>query len=114
MANMAASQVTILAAWTEGNGAGKRRKCIRCTLATSNDGTGQGSATNRILAALFNMTLIEEVTPAVTSGNKLIVATPAYDGSSVLLYDVQNATDANRDDPADFINTTLRLTVKGY
>ena len=114
MANMASSQVTILKTWTEGDGTGKRRKCYRCTLATSNDGTGQGSATNTIPASLFNMSVIEEVTPGVTNGNKLIVAAPAYDGPSVLLFDVQNATDANRDDPADFINTTFRLTVKGY
>lgn len=114
MANMVASQVTILKTWTEGDGTGKRRKAYRVTLATSNDGTGQGSATNAIPASLFNMTVIEEVTLGVTDGNVLIVAAPAYDGSSVLLYDVQNATDANRDNPADFINTTLRLTVKGY
>lgn len=114
MANMAASQVTLLAAWTEGTGTGKRRQCRRVTLATSNDGTGQGSATNTIPASLFGMSVIEECSVAVTDGNKLLVAAPAYDGSSVLLFDVQNATDANRDDPADFINTVLRLTVKGY
>lgn len=115
MANMAQSQVTIVSSWTEGNTHGRRRTCVRATLATSNDGTGQGSATNTIPASLFGgLAYIEESTCAITSANKHVPASPSTDGTLLLLFNNTNATDANRADPADYINTTLTVTVKGY
>ena len=90
----------------------RRVRIVRIT--TSNDGTGQGSATNPIPASVFGMTNIEECSMATKSDGDLILAAPSYDGSSLLLYSIVNATDANRGDPADFINTTFQITVRGY
>lgn len=114
MANMAASQVTRVRAWTEGGMALKDRKVLIVRLATSNDATGQGSATNAIPASLFGMTVIEECSKGVKSDNDLLLAAPSYSGDKLLLYNLNNATDANRSDPADFINTTFQITVRGY
>jgi hypothetical protein len=110
MAALASSAVTLVRGWTEGSITGKNRKCWNVRLVL----TGQGTSTNSIDAALFEMTTIEEVAGGVDNGDLLVTARPNYAGTKVLLYDVQNATDANRDDPADFTGVTVQLTVKGY
>jgi hypothetical protein len=70
--------------------------------------------TNYIPAFVFEMTVIEECSVATKSDDDLILAAPSYNGTKLLLYDILNATDANRGDPADFVNTTFAVTVKGY
>lgn len=109
MADLAASAVTIERAWTEGGTAGKLVSCREVTLVL----TAQGTEANKILASVLELTKIEQAHGFRTSANKLIVASPSYDGSQLLLFDVQNATDASRDDPADF-TATIRGVVKGY
>ncbi len=110
MANLAASGVTVNAAWSEGNVTGKRHVAKLCSMVLS----GQGTTTNTIPAAAFGLTFIESCTNAVKSDDTVIYpAVPAHDGSAVLLMDVTNATDATRGAPAD-ITGTLYITVRGY
>lgn len=111
MADLAASAVTFESRWNEGGISGKRKTCARVRLTL----TGQGGATNRILASVFGMRKIEEATNFVTSDNASIyVAAPSQDGTILLLANLAQATDDNRDDPADVTSVTLVGTVKGY
>lgn len=109
MADLAVSAVTIERAWNEGGPAGKMVACREVTLVL----TGQGSLTNKIPASVLELTKIEQAGAFRTSADKIVLATPSYDGLNLTLYDVQNATDASRDDPADF-TATVRGVVKGY
>lgn len=106
MANLAASAVTVVSSWTEGNVNGKRHiaKLVRLVL------TGQGGATNLIGAAALGFTKIEQCSSAILSDNSVIYpAAPLYDGSAVgLILDCSAATA-----PAD-VTGTVQLTVKGY
>ena len=109
MADLAESAVVVEKAWTEGDIAGKRVSCRQVTLTL----TAQGTEANKITAAVLQLRVIEQASVFLTSANKLVVASPSYDGSQLLLFDVQNVTDASRDDPADF-TATVRGVVKGY
>jgi hypothetical protein len=109
MADLAVSAVVIERAWNEGGPAGKMVQCREVTLTL----TGQGSLTNKIPANVMELTKIEQALAFRTSADKLIIAGPSYDGVNLVLFDVQNATDASRDDPADF-TATVRGVVKGY
>jgi len=113
MASLAASQVTRLRTWTEGSVTGKERKCWRVSIATSSS-PGQGGTTNTIPASVFEMSVIEESSAAILADGTLIPTSPSSTGAALYLYDLTNATDANRADPADFISTTFVVTVKGY
>jgi len=77
--------------------------------------TGQGLAsTDTIDASTLGYTKILSCTNAVKSDDAVIViATPSYDGSKILLANLAQATDASRDDPAA-ITGTFRLTVTGF
>jgi hypothetical protein len=114
MAVLAASQVTVLNQWTEGGTNGRRRTCIRATVATSNDATGQGDATDNIPATVFGLTYLEESTVGIQSDNRCLLTAPSYDQTLLLLYNVEAATDGARSDPVNFVNTTFTVTVKGY
>lgn len=74
--------------------------------------TGQGGATNKILASVLGLSEIYEVRKCVTDGNTALLASPSYDGTYLNLYDVTNATDASRANPAD-ITDTIRVIVVG-
>jgi len=113
MAVAARSQVTVLKQWTEGGTNGRRLSARKVTIATSNDGTGQGGATNYIPASIFNLQSIEECSVGVQSDNRILLAAPSYDGSKLLLYDVEAGTDNLRSDPIDVINTTFTIVLKG-
>lgn len=109
MADLAQSAVVIERAWSEGGVTGKELSCRQVTLTL----TAQGTEANKITAAVLQLSKIEQSSVFLTSANKLVVASPSYDGSQLLLFDVQQVTDANRDDPADF-TATVRGVVKGY
>jgi len=115
MAVLTATSVTIIRAWSEGGTHGKDLSCRLVSIATNNDGSGNGSVTNAIPAAAVSLGTIEQAGPfVISSSNKLVPASPDSTGAYLLLYNITNATDANRNDPADYINTTIRGVVKGY
>ena len=110
MADLAATAVTIERAWTEGGISGKEVSCRQVTLVL----TAQGGATNKIPASVLSLTKIEQVSNFITSDNASVyIGAVAYDGSFVALANLAQATDANRDDPAD-VTATIRGVVKGY
>lgn len=77
------------------------------------DGAGTAS-TNTIDASTLGFTTITDCSNAIKSDDAVVViAVPAYDGSKILLANLAQATDANRDDPAA-ITGTFRITVTGY
>jgi len=113
MASLTSSGVTVIRAWTEGGPAGKDRLVIIARVATLSS-PGNGSATNPIPASAFGLSVIEESSMGTVSDGTIIATAPAYDGSGLRLYNLEQATDANRTDPADFISTTFQVTVRGY
>jgi len=62
----------------------------------------QGGSTNTIAAACFGLTTIEGADNArISSSDKIYLAGPSYDRTKLFIYDITNATDANRNNPAD-------------
>lgn len=111
MADLATSAVTLERAWSEGGTHGKDLSCRLVTLVL----TGQGGTTNRILASVLQLSKIEQATNFIDSANAgVIIANPSYDGSMLLLANLEQVTDANRADPADVTGVTVRGVVKGY
>lgn len=109
MATLAQSAVTIRDSWWEGGIPAKKTKVLSVTMVL----TGHGGATNTILASVFGLTTIREVTPVQTDDNSAVyLGAPSYDGTKLFLYDLSGATDATRDAPAD-ITDTVRCIVKG-
>lgn len=103
MADLAASAVSLISEWTEGGTNGRRLACRKLQLVL----TGQGTTTNKITAAILGFTKIQSASPAIGDANdRIVVASPSYDGSLLLLK--ASATEA----PAD-LTDTVRLTVKG-
>lgn len=107
MADLAISAATIERQWTEGGVAGKQFSGREVTLVL----TAQGTEANKIPASALRLSRIIRAENFRTSANKLVVAAPSYDLSQLLLFDVQNATDASRDDPADFTATVRGVVV---
>lgn len=104
MANLAASAVTLEEEWTEGDLNGKRFVTKKLKLVL----TGQGGATNKILASVLDFAKILKSQPASADGDDHIyVAAPSYDGSYLQLK--ASATDALAD-----ITDTIRVVVTGY
>lgn len=112
MAALTPSAVTVLRSWTDGGVSGKERIVKRVSFAV----TGQGTNTNAIPASAFGLRVIEECTNFIINapGLGLRVAVPHHDGSKILLYDMNDATDATRSAPKDFTGETLVGTVAGY
>lgn len=109
MANLAASAVTVEAVYSLGDKTGKLqgvRKHLKLAL------SGQGGGTNKIGAAALGLSKIRACGVFITSADKIIPATPSYDGSEVLLAALTEATDANRANPADS-SATGRIWVEG-
>lgn len=102
MANLASSAVTINATWTESGTNGRKWNVWDVTLVL----TGQGGTTNKILASLFEMTNIVDVTASRSSANALIAAAPSYDNTFLIMTATSGAA-------AD-VTATVRLIVKGY
>lgn len=107
MANLAASAVTVRETWKEGGTNARKFLAKAVTLNL----TGQGGTTNKIPASLFGMSKIWSIRDAVTDDNNILLATPSYDGSYILLLRV-GPTAAAVFAPAD-ITDIVRLTVLG-
>lgn len=75
--------------------------------------SSQGGATNFISATELGFGKILGSTLAQKSDDALALPTcPSYDGSKLFFYNPAQATDANRDDPAD-VTGTFRVHVWG-
>jgi len=109
MAAVTASQVTINRAWTEGGTSGKEIRCREVTLNLSS----QGTAANYISADVLELDKIEQAHSFRRDDDDIIAVTPSYDGLKLLVYNLKQATDANREDPAD-VTDIIRGIVKGY
>lgn len=73
----------------------------------------QGGATNTVDATTLGFNKILGSTGAQKSDDALALPTvPSYDGSKLFFYNPAQATDANRDDPAD-VTGTFRVLVWG-
>jgi len=111
MADLDASAVTVVRAWSEGGVTGKDRVGALLTLVL----TGQGSAANKITASALGFTKIESCGAILDVTNTLIYpAVPSSDGSAVYVANIENATDGSRGDPADLTTTEARIEVHGY
>lgn len=109
MAALAQSAVTFLRTWTEGGPSGKVIACRQVTLNI----TAQGTVANPIPASVLGLSsILYASTPQTTGNTRCAVAAPSFDGSILLLYDMNNLTDASRSAPADFA-VPLTLVVKG-
>lgn len=117
MADVAATAVTIIRSWTRGGTNGKRQRVMMADIA----GTfTAGGTTNRIPATIFpGFKVIEEcIGMGVLDDNSRVhLLVPSYDGSLLLAVDMDQATDANRNIPADITVTSprkIRVVVAGY
>lgn len=111
MANLDSTGVTVNEVWTEGGTNGRRVTCMDVSLVV----TGQGGTTNLIPASAFGLNYITQCSNFVVSTDASIyVGCPNNARTAVLLANLAQATDANRDDPADVTSVTLRGTIKGY
>lgn len=115
MADVAASAVTVVHQHhTAGpNGRARVRKVVRLA------GTfTAGTTANKIKASIMQLTKIEEVSMGVLDDNsKIYNLCPSADGTMILVQDVVNAADANKDNPRDITVTSPRVlifTVVGY
>jgi uracil phosphoribosyltransferase len=111
MADLAASAVTVVDQWTEGDLTGKRRVCKVLRLAL----TGQGGTTNKITAAVLGFSKIQSCSNALdyTNGTKVIPAVPNAAGTAILLADAANATATSHMTPGDATGFTIQLEVAG-
>lgn len=86
-----------------------RLKTKQLTLVLSS----QGGASNTVDASTLGFTKLLSSTMAQKSDDALALHTaPSYDGSKLFFYNPAQATDANRDDPAD-VTGTFRVMVTG-
>lgn len=107
MANLASTAVVINRAWTEGGVTGKdrMRRSLNITL------TGQGGATNKILASVLGFTKIEGCSNAVGATGQIYAAVPSYDGTYIQLC-VGTSTAVLA--VADVTGETINIEVAGY
>ncbi len=72
-----------------------------------------GGATNYIAASQLGFQKILRTSMAQKSDDALALHTaPSYDGTKLFFYNPAQATDANRDDPAD-VTGTFRVVIEG-
>ncbi len=75
--------------------------------------SSQGGATNTVDASTLGYSKILGSTMAQKSDDALALPTcPSYDGTKLFFYNPAQATDANRDDPAD-VTGTFRVLIWG-
>jgi len=114
MAALASSAVTVLKATNLVALGAPRLTTKRLTIVL----TGQGGGTNTIGATALGFTSFVDCSNAITSDDGFIFpASVSYDGATIRLIDVSNATDATRDVPSDIPSSsslTVRITVTGY
>jgi len=104
MANLLASNVTVLDAWTTGDTSSKRNvvKRVKWT------GTTAGGATNLIVATALGLTKILRCSNILLDATtkQVFPAVPNADGSAIFASNPAQGTDANRADPADIATST--------
>lgn len=114
MADVAASNVTILSTWNEGGVSGKRHVVARAKWT----GVTAGGVTNRVLASAFGFRQIFDCSDVLldASTKKVYPAEPSADGTMILLSNPNQATDANRADVADLAvgSDSAYITLRGF
>lgn len=114
MADLTRSNFTVNDTWYEGDIGGKQK--FVCKDVTISTGTAGGTS-NQIPKAIFDMNEIVSVDQRgasnVDPGKYLLM--PDYAGDNIIAIDIEQATDANRGDPADIAFATFptRLIIKG-
>lgn len=114
MANLASSNVTVLASWTSG-GINSRRNIVKRVKWT---GVTCGGTSNTIPASAFGMSKILAIHGAAlldASTKRVYPMTINSDGTLLYALDAVNATDASRNAPADIAPSSdyVYLTVEG-
>ncbi len=104
MANLLASNVTVLDSWVTGSTSSKRNKVRRVKWT----GTTAGGDTNKLLASAFGFTKILHCSDILldASTKSIHPAVPSADGSQILVMDPTTVTDANRANVADLATST--------
>ena len=104
MANLASSNVTTIASWTNG-GLNSRRNIVKQVKWTS---TTAGGTSNKLLATSFGLSKILNASNILldASTKKIYPTAVASDGSYLLVMDPAQATDANRPNVADLATST--------
>ncbi len=114
MADLAKANVTILSAYSSGGVNGKARKVIRAKFTS----TTAGGTTNKLVASAFGLRVIERCSNIFLDAatKRMYPAVPAPDGTYITTYDPNQATDANRNIPADIATSTdsAYVSVEGY
>lgn len=110
MADLTQTAVEVLDQWVVGD---RTQKIVRKVKRVKLSLTGQGTVANKIPASVFNFTHVHEAYNVITDGNTLLHASPSFDGSRLLLFNPNQATDANRGNPADITDTVI-VTVVGW
>lgn len=112
MAALTSAGVTLNGFYYLGLRPESKRKVVNVTLVLSS----QGGLTNNIPASLLGLRAVTRAYSGRDSSSKLYPAGPSYDGTTtgtyLVFYDLTNATDANRNAPAD-ITATVRISVEG-
>lgn len=109
MSDLAKSAVTINRRWPIGD---RTQKLVGKAIDATCVLDGQGTATNKITAAVLGLSKVDVVRSCVTDGNTALLASPSYDRTYINLYNIEVATDGDRADPVD-ITDTIRLIVEG-
>ena len=109
MAALTSDNVTVTRGWvTVATPLNVKHKQLTLVLSS------QGGSSNTVDASTIGLGVILGSTMAQKSDDALALHTcPSYDGSKLFFYNPAQATDANRDDPAD-VSGTFRVTVWGY
>lgn len=114
MADLTKSDLTVLDSWTEGDKTGKAKLLVKVVAITS--GTAGGTS-NQIPASVFDMREIysAQIKGVDNADPGAYAYIPDYAGENLLAINLEQATDANRGDPADvaFGTFNTKLIVKG-
>lgn len=114
MADLLASNVTIIKTFPWGGINGKRGVCIKARYTA----TTAGGAANRLLASAFGLREIEDCSHVLLDAatKQVFPAVPSADGSLIYLSNPVQATDANRADAADMATgaNNAYVTLYGY
>lgn len=113
MAALTSSGVSLHDAYKTGGTNGRRFKVVEVTLTLSS----QGGLTNNIPASLFGLTRITRAWGFRSTSSVRMDFGPNLSASLVgtllVAYNNNQATDANRNDPAD-VTATVRGFIEGY
>lgn len=110
MASLTSSGVTVLKRWVEKYLGKNIQKVVEAQVAL----TAMGGVTNTIPASAFGLSYIREIkySGESTNAGPHFKFVPSYDGTLILAINLEDATDANRGNPAD-ITGNFRFIVRG-